>query len=599
MQLLERTELTREQRVFFITFGLLVLAPFYYQDNLGGEGLNLPFNAAIWIAGLLCTAAGMLAMLNRQTFILPRHTLLILLFPAGLIAGGFITGIDNPSEWMIRLGVISGGILFWFALFQFRLSRRHVETALYLLLASILAQSFIGIAQLFPDTPLAHWILWGIRQRPLGIYQQPNVQASMMATGMAIAFYMATTPGYQGQRWPIKSLIWLTLLLTSANLVVGGSRVGLLGGAVALGLLLASRAQILLTRRWTALAIILALGAGAALGTKINSGESAQAVSKFERLATAANSDARTHIYRIAWRAFEQAPLLGHGIGSFQRVFQDARVPYYKDVPNYKIDDKRFSHPHNEILFWLIEGGLLALASILAAAVATLWQLTQLGWKRGLSMMALIFPILLHTQVELPFYISNVHWFVLLILLFVIFQTGKQERTLTISHSMKLTCRGLTLAIYPLIAMFLIHTLLANAGIVQYIRSKGRVPQHLNLALNDFYFRQRGQLLLMRLLLYRDLQTKSTKHVAEYIQWAKQYLAQIPAKNVYVDLSQAYIALNQREEAKKVIDEVTAIYPDDKHLQQVKRNIEKGKAALTIGTSHARHPPPPPASPAQ
>ncbi len=602
MPLLERTAHTRAQRTFFLSFFLLVLiAPFYYQPNLGGEGLMLPYSASIWIAGLLTMAAGLLAMLSRATLIIPRHSWLLMLFPAGLVLGGFLTGIERPSEWLVRLGVIVGGILFWFSLFQFRLTRRQLDAALYLLLASIMLQGLIGLSQLLPESPLSGYIPYVSKGAPAGVYQQPNLHASMMATGVALALYMATTPAFPRLSWPFRSLVLITLLLCTTNIFSTGSRVGLLGFAVVVVLIVAGRARLLLRRKLTATLLLLSLVTGASGGIAINSGV-LTALGKLDRLTgEGVSSDARPHIYRVAWQRFLDAPLIGHGIGSFQREFQDERIEYYATEPNYVLDDKRFSHPHNELLFWMIEGGTLAILALAAGAAAVLWQLIQLGWQRGLALAATLFPITLHTQVELPFYISNVHWFVLMILLFLCFRNGRRERPVPFSDSARVMIRGATLVIPALLITFLTHSLVANAGIIQFMRSKGSEPGHLQLALNNIYFREMGEFFWMRTLLYRDIQLQQRDNTGLFIEWANQYLEQIPDKQVYQDLARAYLYLGQRDAALRTLARVRAIYPDDEQLARVEQQVERGElsAGSTAAASAAASPAQPPASPAQ
>lgn len=600
MPLLERTALTREQRVFFLTFTLLVLiAPFYYQPNLGGEGLMLPYNASIWAASLITLAAGLISMLKHESFICPRHIGLLMLFPAGLVLGGFLTGIERPTEWLIRLGVILGGILFWFSLFQFRLTRRQVDTAIYLVLAGIMIQGLIGLSQILPDNPFKGIMPWVSGKVPAGIYQQPNLHASMMATGIALALYQATTPAFLRLRWPFKGLVLMTLLLASANIVTIGSRVGYLGLLIALTLLVASRHRLLIRRKLTVVLLIAAIAGGASIGLNTSDTGTVRAITKIERLTAneGVSGDARPHIYRLAWQTFLQSPLIGHGIGSFQHVFQENRPAYYQQVPNYKLDDKRFSHPHNELLFWMIEGGLLALVSIAAAAVAVVWQLIQMGWQRGAAMAALLAPIALHTQVELPFYISNVHWIMLLILLFLCFQSGKRERGLNLSRPAQSGIRVTTLVATPLLIMFLAHAVLASAGIVQYMRSKGTQPKHLAPALNDFYFREMGEYFWMRSVLYRELHQNTKEHTQEFIDWAQRYTQQSPDKQLYTDIARAYLHLGEKQRAIKTLTHVRAIYPDDRQLEKFEEAVVSGK--LTTDTNNEASPSQLPASQAR
>ncbi|SEF76575.1 PglL family O-oligosaccharyltransferase [Marinobacterium lutimaris] len=590
MPTLERTAGTRDQRVFFITFTLLALvAPFYYQPNLGGEGLFLPYNASIWMAGLLVIASGIMTLMNSDKVVVPRHTWMLMLFPAGIILGGFLTGIDRPSEWLIRLGVIGGGMLFWFMLFQHRLNRRQIDAAIYLLLAGIMLQGMIGLIQMLPDNPLLQWIPWvSGKTAPAGIYQQPNLQASMMATGLALALYQATTPAFSKLHWPFKALVFITLFLCASNVMLSGSRVGLLGGLAAVIFISAGRYRQLGRHKVITLTAIIAIAAGATAGSTINSG-ALKAVAKMDRLTAGegVSSDARPHIYSIAWRSFLDAPLEGHGIGSFQKVFQDQRPAYYAETPGYKIDDKRFSHPHNELLYWMVEGGVIALASIAAAALAVLWQLIQSGWQRGVAMAGLLIPLSLHTQVELPFYISNVHWFVFLFLLFLAFQPGRNIKQLRMSGSARSTCSIVTLLAPALLVMFLTHSLLANAGLIQYLRSKGAELKHLQPGLNDLYFREISQYYLLRTLLYSDIHNGTRDNTQDFINWAEDFLAQIPDKQTYQDLARAYLHIGNRSKAIATMDEVHAIYPDDQRLARFTKEVKEGKVSLENGASGA------------
>ncbi|WP_188747002.1 PglL family O-oligosaccharyltransferase [Marinobacterium zhoushanense] len=559
----------------------------------------LPYNASIWAASLITMTGGLFAMLKHETFVYPRHFGLLMLFPAGLVLGGFLTGIERPAEWLIRLGVILGGMLFWFSLFQYRLTRRQVDTAIYLVLASIMIQGLIGLSQILPNNPFKGLMPWVSGKVPAGIYQQANLHASMMATGIALALYQATTPAFLRMRWPFKALVLMTLLLASANIVTIGSRVGYLGLVIALTLLILSRGRLLFRRKLTTALLVAAIAGGAAIGLNASDTGTIKTLAKIERLTAneGVSGDARPHIYRLAWHTFLQSPLIGHGIGSFQHVFQENRPAYYQQVPNYKLDDKRFSHPHNELLFWMIEGGILALLSIAAAAVAVVWQLIQMGWQRGAAMAALLAPIALHTQVELPFYISSIHWIILLILLFLCFQSGKQVRRIQLSRPAQNGVRVTALFATPLLIIFLAHALLATSGLVQYMRSKGTQPKHLAPAMNDFYFREMGEYFWMRALLYREMHQKVTDHTQEFIDWAHHYTQQTPDKLVYTDIARAYLHLGEQQQAIETLAHVRAIYPDDKQLEKFEDAVVSGR--FTADTSDEATPSPLPASQAQ
>ena len=577
MELLESSaELRPRHRVLYTLFSLLFLfSGFYYQDNLGGEGLSLPFNAVIWVPVLLITGGGIFTMLSSGVWVSARYLGLLSLFPLGIVLGGFLSGLERPGEWLVRLGVLVGGMLFWFSLLQYRLKRLDVEQLLYLLLASFLLHAMVGVLQLVPDPLLKGWIPVA-DQKLLGMFQQPNLQASLMATAIALAIYLASLPSFCFQRWPMQALVYLTLSLAVMEVVGSGSRVGMLGAAISLLLLVMARWSIWRRTYRRSTVLIVLISAGVWSGLQVSDG-ALRAYSKVEQMAEA-GADARPHIYRIAFDVFQRSPWIGHGIGSFQREFQNQRIPYAEERDASAIAGApRFSHPHNELLFWMDEGGLLAFLAIVAATIAVLLQLVKLGWQRGGALAALLLPITLHTQVELPFYISTFHWLVLLVLLFVCFSFGARTRRVNLSLGATRLVTGSVFVIVPLVSVFLTHALLAQTGIMQYLKGRGTQPAHLNVALSDLYFREAGEYFTMRAVLYTGIQSQNSEQVSLFNDWSEVFLNQLPDIQIYKDRATALQFLNRESEAEALLDLAHKIYPGDSSISAMRAAFEKGE----------------------
>lgn len=582
MPFIERSAgLARSSRILYMLFTLLFwVASLYYQDNLGGEGLSLPFNAVIWVPVLLIIGAALLINLRTKLWVKPRFLGLIALFPLGVLLSGFLSGMERPGEWLVRLGVLIGGMLFWFALLQYRMKRRDLENLLYLLLAALLLHAMVGLIQIAPEPILKGWLPVASGAKFLGMFQQPNLQASMMATALALAVYLISLPGFRGQRWPMKMLVFMTLLLATLEVVGSGSRVGLLGAGVALLILLLARIKPLLRLPRYLLLIFVTLGVASWAGLKVSDG-ALHAYSKVEQMAES-GKDARPHIYRIALDVFIRSPLVGHGIGSFQREFQNQRVDYAQQRDASAISGApRFSHPHNELLFWMDEGGLVALAAILAGALAVALQLIRLGWQRGGALAALLLPITLHTQVELPFYISTLHWLVLLVLLAVCFVPGSQPRPVQLSGAAQRLLLATVFIVVPGLSTFLAHSLLSQTSIMQYLKGRGAQPQHLNYALNNLYFRETGEYFTMRALLYSALHQQQPQLVSSYISWAEGFVEQIPDIQIYKDLAVAYQSQGEVEKSLNIIARAHAIYPGDAGIAEVQRKLQAGEALIS------------------
>ncbi|MEH4266358.1 O-antigen ligase family protein [Klebsiella aerogenes] len=114
-------------------------------------------------------------------------------------------------------------------------------------------------------------------------------------------------------------------------------------------------------------------------------------------------------------------PWLGWGYGSFAGVFPKGLAI----LGEHQMDTHSTpEHPHNELMYWMVQGGLVAAAGIVLIAV---WGLRLLirafpgrqhaesalrsgdGWGWGVC----VVPVVLHMQTEFPLYVSALHWLVL------------------------------------------------------------------------------------------------------------------------------------------------------------------------------------------
>jgi len=222
------------------------------------------------------------------------------------------------------------------------------------------------------------------------------------------------------------------------------------------------------------------------------------------------------------------------------------------------------------------EGGLLALFSIFAAVVAVLLQLTRLGWQRGGAVASLLIPITLHTQVELPFYISTFHWLVLLVMLYVCFYFGARSREVRLSLGAERLITGSVFIAVPLVSVFLMHSLLAQTGIMQYLKGRGTQPSHLSIALNNLYFRETGEYFTMRAVLYSGLQNQNAEQVTLFSEWAQSFLRQLPDIQIYKDLAIALQYSGRQNEAQALLDKAHSIYPGENSVASMRETLING-----------------------
>lgn len=107
-----------------------------------------------------------------------------------------------------------------------------------------------------------------VANRPYGIFQQPNVMASFLATGLVISGYLlARQPHTKYLHWRHKLiLLYATPVLTIPLLVVLASRTGWLGSILALALLLPYVHRFAARNRAYTWGAMLLLGLGVGLG---------------------------------------------------------------------------------------------------------------------------------------------------------------------------------------------------------------------------------------------------------------------------------------------------------------------------------------------
>lgn len=560
------------QHLFFLLLILqFVIAPFYYQPNFGGEGLYLPYNSSVWVVAVWVIAAAAFMVCRTRSMALPKYWFGLAMLPIGAITTGFLVDTTNPTEWLTRLCVITGGYLFFLALFQFKATPKQIDQSLYVLLAMGMIAAAYGIFQLHGIGEIYSFIPRGGNGKPIGIFQQVNIQASMMATFLVLVYYLISRPTLKSTSIIVKAALCLSAFSASYLIAASGSRVGLLGVCIALLILLIGRWRLLQLNKGIFFIILLFTIAGAAS----QSSGLLKSSTKFDRALGGMEADIRWKVYKISWDLFLESPVTGHGLGSFQKVFQEKRKQYQQNNILHLGQAPRFSHPHNELFLWLVEGGLISLTGIFIAAIITFVQLVKLGWQRGTGYASLLMPIIVHTQVELPFYTSNTHWLLFLFLLFLTHQHKRKERsTLGLSSA----ANGLILLTFILLAIvsswLLIHAQIANAHLVKYFENRNTQPQYLLMPSNSFYFRHQAMYLKYRHNMVEGLKSRNAIPVIEFISHVEMLLKTTPAINYYIDLINAYNILGETNQRDYWLKEAMDIYEEDSRLEKMNNEIK-------------------------
>ncbi|MGB1239476.1 MAG: Wzy polymerase domain-containing protein [Pseudomonadales bacterium] len=564
-------------------FSLLVAAtlavtPFYFQQGPGGETLSIPYNNLVWIAALITISAAIFKCLQHNCLTLPRYWLAMAALPAGLTVSGLALDVVQPDTWLMRLGYIIAGYLFFIALFQARFTRRHIETLLFI----ISCAASIHAALAFTQLQGWHWTSLIPRtagNHPISTIQQVNVLASLLTTGFFSALYLLSAPAQKSRSTFATFLLLFTLLTTTTMLLAIGSRTTLVSFAIAFPIWLIASFPVLKKAPKLTSAMLIFFAAGVGFGFNQSNG-----LEKYESKISQRTTHARTYIYDLSWQTFKQQPIFGYGLGSFDQVFQEAKIDY----PEAKrLSSSHFSHPHNEILFWMIEGGAVSLLGLFIALGATLSALYKLGKRRGLRYFALLFPISFHTQVELPFYHSAALWFIWLLILFVIHSHQTKHTTLSLSRALHTLITTVTIGATTVMSVFFFHTLISLSGLTAFIKSRGTQLQYLSPATSNLYFRDLAELLGMRTLLIQSIHKKDTQGIEHYIKWADNLLSIKPNVDIYADLITAHSALGRRTLASNKATLALAMYPGSSMIMDKIQQFElKAAQDQDTGAEH-------------
>lgn len=535
---------------------LFGLAAFYcliamhiYWPNRGGSGFYLPWNlvGGIFIA-LLIIGAMLFSRPPLATsgfFNLLASGSLILLLP--------LLWAQQPwlSEALPRLMGLVLGVLAYFALLQIPLDRRWRRRLLMLLLAATVIEALLGLVQYSLLQP-GNWMGYNtLKNRPYGIFQQWNLMASFMATGLALALYLLSA------RRPLsRSLQWLAaamLLLAPLLLIVIASRVGLLAA------LLLSPLQLWmlyrLNRRRAGIALLLLMaGVSAGLLLVMLNG------------ATRALMLPEPIFYRLTyWQEaldmIAERPWLGWGYGHFQHDF----LHHFYTTHSSGMESVAISHPHNEILLWGVEGGLLSLSGI-ALIVWGLWRLLRHSRPvplRPAPWLAAL-PILLHMMVEYPLYLSAAHS----VLLLVILRVSDLRRRLRLpSHSqlpLRLTTAGIAALMVPYLLNGLHSALIITAVEKSGLRQFGPMSQVITPT--PWQVRYDYDMQLRQLLQYP--QTRDMATLLSYQQWAENEIRVRPDANIYINLMAVSRLLQQPQRAADLQRQAKRLFPHDARFEE-------------------------------
>jgi O-antigen polymerase len=430
---------------------------------MGGVGWLVPSNIALWFASSVFVVLAMLKVLQakkiKYSFL---NTLLGLLF-LGVLGMGSIRSHIGYQEFLFYFLLLFNVWLFFLAAFQFSLNLKAFNTLVMSVVILGGVQAAIGFVQYFDYGQVFYNIVayepFAITGRPTGSFQQVNMMSSFLSVSLLGILYLTTIKSKKLLSFKARNYLLLLSCFIFVAFFLTGSRAGivaLLGGFLTFLLVnfRVVKPSFAYLIGWLLIAFLMAVLTFAIFqNVPVTSNAfDSTVLSKFERVAS--GSDVRIDLYTSAIKLFIQSPFLGYGIGNYDQTM----VEFYSHLtpsPQLKAILGNIIHPHNELLFWMLQSGVITL--ILVVTFIYFYIKGLFKEKRKAIVLFLLMPILIHSQLSFPFTLSSLHLF-LLITLLAFGSTGIRSYTFQIDKT-----RLIRLSLLPVVFVyFFVSTLLAH-----------------------------------------------------------------------------------------------------------------------------------------
>jgi Lipid A core - O-antigen ligase and related enzymes len=546
-------------RLFLTILALyFLLGMHFFMHNQGGAGLYLPFNMVGWTFISVLIGIGIWHLTLKKNLVFSRTLLWFLVGFAILL----LPFLNSQAEWNVqaqpRFLAIAAGLLLFFSLSQFQFTENQRHNLLWLLLCAVVIEIILGLVQFFILKD-GNWIGYNIKiNRPYGIFQKDNVFSSFLAAGLAISFYL--------QRWDssISSCRWKLFLLRSIFIFVPLLLVEIQSRAGSYGAILVISVMLPLlwgyNRRyfiWTAGLIVTGISIGVAFYHPVRAASSYVETAAFRKLYW-------SHLLSMV----PQSPWLGHGYGSFEYTFLHDFYASEHIKPGMRLIEENLDHPHNEVLFWLHEGGIVAIIGLIVFAIGYIRSLFKCaGWSKRISLLALVLPLLFHSMVEYPFYHSVAHFFFFIVFLWFADAESGQQKHIVCDYWF--LARFVAILIPLVVVPFMLTGLQTAYVLTKYDRMKDKNPQMLEQIVNPLPWMMMYEFQMRSVQLTFSAAMHDKAGLESYVEWAKQFIHNTPRAVVYAQLVYALQQLNNNTQAQFWLDEGKRLFPRADFLQKI------------------------------
>lgn len=510
--------------IIFITALMLLMV--VYIPGSGGEGVSLPFNLIFlfWCSLFVIYLVWCKNFQMRYVKLsLDSITLGVLL----LIIPWLIYIKNSPGVIILILA-----LLFYILLNHVRIENDTRKKVLQVLFLIAIVQALIGFVQTFQANLAQRWFEYDWMRnngRPYGIFQQVNLFASFLATGAGCGYLLYLLE----MRKVIRNLYLCGLGLIAFALALNLSRTGALGGLLVLSLL---TLLFVFGHNRRCVGAIVTISFCSLAGIWVTQHLHITLETHHLPLGRqyAGSNNERMSILNVVWKMIQENPWQGWGYGMFSAQL----TRYVMLHPELlKSNLAVITHPHNEILFMWFQGGVLALAGMLLVAagwVKNLVRALRMGPVEG-GYALLVLPIMLHLNLEYPFYQSFFHLAVFVLLLRLCSQDPEKDLSMDVRQRLGIIYRVAITFIAVTLFGFCFFGLHANSKLTAYERL-GLVNFPASMPWYFHTLSQRAEFDSMVALLVNYNQTHDKSNLDHFVKHAEYWISQRTDRNVLLSL---------------------------------------------------------------
>ncbi|MDA9913605.1 O-antigen ligase family protein [Methylophilaceae bacterium] len=425
-----------EQLLFYLT----IFAPmFVFMQHLGGFALDIPQNIITWgFVGIFISLI-LAKTINRGEVLISKNTMTFAYFVLLVVATYILNHGLSLDGIMTMLGLFLSFLVF----LSFQQQKLNLKNILFFLIFTSIAQACIGFLQLLNVVSITKYLHIS-ELRMTGLFGQPNMFAVFLASAVA-ALYILFREGYLNKKYFYFGILFLNTAIFSSN-----SRAGMLASIIiAIFILFIHKRERQFILLFLSVYVI----------SIINFNVFSLFTENIDNNKIMIGDPVRLDLYTMAFKVFINNWMTGIGYDNFAINF------FYKireiGTNHPYLLNLEFRHPHNEILYWALMGGVINLFGL----VVLLGKFTYDNFTNVNIRYLLLIPILISLCFEHPFINSTT-----MLVLFMLFicLTENETKYKKINFKVYLSIKRILFVSLPVVSIICVYVSWNGINTIQH-----------------------------------------------------------------------------------------------------------------------------------